>query len=105
MTPLSIRLALTGLAIFAKFAAGLSVAPGSQCEAVCATADDEALSPVGKSDIVCTDSEYSTTETGRRFKACADCLKNSEHTNGSDSDLSAFLRSSIPHVPISSSAH
>lgn len=93
MTPLRFRPALIGMVFYVHHAAGLGVAPGSRCEAVCAIRDGDARSDgsVSKSDIVCQDEEYSTTEEGRRFKACIECLKDSEHVNGTDSDISSML--------------
>lgn len=93
MTPLDPRLALIGLVLYAHHAASLGVSPGSRCEAVCAIrdGDDRSDGSISKSDIVCRDKEYSTTEEGKRFKACIECLKDSEHGNGTDSDLSSML--------------
>lgn len=93
MTPLQFHLALIGLVFHVHYAASLSVAPGSRCEDVCAIRNGDASSDgsVSKSDIVCRDEEYSTAEEGKRFKACIECLKNSEHTNGTNSDLSSML--------------
>lgn len=94
MTPFYIRLAVIGLALYAQCAAALTVTPGSRCEDVCAIrdgADDDSDAATRKSDIVCEDGQYDTTEAGRRFKNCVECLKNSDHVNGSDSDLSALL--------------
>lgn len=93
MTPLDFRLVLIGLVLYVHHAASLGVAPGSRCEAVCAIRNGDGRSDgsISKSDIVCQDEEYSTTEEGKRFKACIECLKDSVHSNGTESDLSSML--------------
>lgn len=93
MKPASLHHAVVGLALYTSYASGLSVTPGSQCESACAPEDGSAAA-TGTSDIVCKDNEYDTSEEGRRFKRCVKCLKDSDHTNGSDNDLSALLCSS-----------
>ncbi|SPN99129.1 uncharacterized protein DNG_02164 [Cephalotrichum gorgonifer] len=74
MTPFTIYLATIGLAFHAWYAAGLSVASGSPCEALCASSDGSAARD-DKSDVVCQDDQFSTTEKGKRFKECITCLK------------------------------
>ena len=93
MKALFICHAFVGLAFYTRHTFSLSVTPGSQCESVCA-AEDGTAEATSTSDVVCRDNEYDTTEEGRRFKGCVECLKNSEHTNRTNSDLSALLCSS-----------
>lgn len=93
MAPLSVRHAFVGLAFYTTCVSTLSVTPGSQCESACAAEDGSAVVTTA-SDIVCKDKEYDTIEEGRRFTRCVECLKDSEHTDGEDSDLSALLCSS-----------
>lgn len=101
MKLLSLHHAFVGLAFYTTHASGLSVTPGSQCESACSPEDGSATATTA-SDIVCQDNEYDTTEEGRRFKRCVECLKDSEHTKEKDSDLSALLCSSpLLLVPIS----
>lgn len=97
MTTLPLRLLAVGLALHTDWAAGLKFAPGSQCEALCTSADRDADSKAStsRSDIVCEDDRYSTTEEGQRFEACINCLKYSDHANGTDSDLSSLLCKSL----------
>ena len=102
MMLLLLRLAFIGLAFYTESTTALTVAAGSECEAACASSGslgDGHLTATSPSDIVCHDDEYDTTEKGRSLKACVTCLKDSEHVNGTDSDLSALLCTSTPIRP------
>lgn len=86
------------LAIFALsgLASALQVTPNSPCASICQDQPQfdvsaPASSNTRNSDIVCHDSAYSSTETGRKFKDCMTCLQQSTFSQGSENDQMWFL--------------
>ncbi|KAJ4249480.1 hypothetical protein NW762_012337 [Fusarium torreyae] len=74
----------------------LRVTPNSECEALCSDGSNSTLSDASapttnSSDIVCQDSEYTTSGDGIRFKNCLNCLQKSEATYEGESDVHSFL--------------
>ena len=76
--------------------AGLQVSPGSPCAAYCLDSrQGDPFSPdsssTSASEIVCQDSQFSSTSEGKKLKDCMTCLKDSEFVNGTESDLDWLL--------------
>lgn len=77
-------------------AAGLQVTPNSACAELCMddpTTDisDPNSSSTNGSDIVCTDSAYTSTSVGQKFNSCISCLQNSTANATSENDQEWFL--------------
>ncbi|KAF3025993.1 hypothetical protein E8E14_015050 [Neopestalotiopsis sp. 37M] len=75
---------------------GLQVTPGSGCAAVCLDNPesdplDPASSSTNTSDITCSDSEYTESSKGIKFKNCIDCLQTSRAVSNDESDSRWFL--------------
>lgn len=74
----------------------LEVTPGSSCASFCVdfgreNGFDPAASSTNSSEIVCRDLEFSTHDTGIRFKSCVECLEKSTKVNETESDLHWYL--------------
>ncbi|ETS79773.1 hypothetical protein PFICI_09626 [Pestalotiopsis fici W106-1] len=75
---------------------GLQVTPGSGCAAVCldnpeSDALDSASSSTNASDITCSDSDYTESSKGIKFKNCIDCLQTSRAVSNDESDTRWFI--------------
>ncbi|KAJ2906585.1 hypothetical protein MKZ38_000840 [Zalerion maritima] len=76
----------------------LQVTPGSKCAELCLDnpkddADDPSSSTTNTTDITCSDSDYSTTGVGTKYKDCLSCLMTSDSVDESTSetDVAWFL--------------
>ncbi|KAI1390822.1 uncharacterized protein F4822DRAFT_163959 [Hypoxylon trugodes] len=92
----SLALTLSTLLLLSNYVACLQVTPGSSCASVCldqsdGDPQDPGASSTNSSDITCLDSGYGQSVTGTKFKACLNCLRESEAVNGTESDVSWFL--------------
>ncbi|KAL4864604.1 hypothetical protein BDV12DRAFT_175919 [Aspergillus spectabilis] len=56
------------LFLFGQVALALRTTPGSPCESTCSPSNDTL-----PSEIVCLDTEYNTTDVGRKFEQCVGC--------------------------------
>jgi hypothetical protein len=66
----------------------LKVPPGSPCATVCGNVQDR----TNKTDIVCEQSEYATTDAGKMFEDCLSCMSTSTYTDdGQNTDLQWML--------------
>lgn len=79
---------LLSVFILSVISTGFHVSPGSPCSSQCTI--DGAVD-TNTSDIVCSDTDFSATSTGLKFKNCIECLQTSRQFSGSDSDVSWFL--------------
>jgi len=71
---------------------GLQVTSGSPCSALCI--DDQGGDPfssdssrTNSSEIICRDSQYANSDSGRKYQKCTECLAKSNTKTGSESDL------------------
>lgn len=78
---------------------GLEVSSGSGCHAVCRAGD---TSTTTVDDIVCEDTQFSSTSQGLQFSRCLTCLQDSSHKSGSDADVYDYLCKSTSPVPTTS---
>lgn len=75
---------------------GLQVTPKSPCAALCIDSqsgdvgDPDSSSTQG-SDIVCSNSAFSTTAVGQKFESCVGCLQNSSSAAMGETDTAWFL--------------
>jgi len=84
------------LHLFTFQAQALQVSPNSPCAAVCLDDPKQPVSDPTKSntqgsDIVCSDSSYSSTVQGEKFKSCISCLQTSSFSESGENDQSWFL--------------
>lgn len=76
--------------------AALQVAPGSPCAHLClASGSDNNWSAdasfTNSSEITCSDSAYSDTKVGIKYKQCQDCLRTSSRGNWGETDAKWFV--------------
>ncbi|KAJ4423831.1 hypothetical protein N0V82_001570 [Gnomoniopsis sp. IMI 355080] len=70
----------------------LSVTPDSPCSSKCTSDGSESTtSNTVTADIVCDDSDFTSTTKGETWKECMSCLQNSTYTQGEESDQGWFL--------------
>ncbi|KAL7625222.1 hypothetical protein AAE478_004437 [Parahypoxylon ruwenzoriense] len=84
------------LTFLTQHVASLQVTPNSPCASFCVDStaldfSDPNSSTTGNDDIICYDSEYSTTAAGQKFQGCMSCLQDSTFSQGSESDQLWFL--------------
>ena len=79
-------------------AAALQVTPGSSCASICMDtgekdAFDPAASTTNSSDITCQDADFSSTDKGKKFQDCLECLQKSKKFDDDEqeSDLHWYL--------------
>ena len=82
--------------LFVPVVFALQVTPNSPCSALCIDnssldVSDPNSSNTNTSDIVCPDSDYDTTDAGRKFKSCLSCLQNSTFAQGPENDQAWFI--------------
>ena len=65
------------------------VTPNSPCTVVCVSNGSDPSNTAG-SDIVCTDSGFSTA-IGQKFEACVSCLQKSTFSNADENDQEWFI--------------
>lgn len=82
----------TVLVLLISWARALSVFPGSPCYNTC-----DGSSPTQQSDIVCTDSDFETTEAGQILSSCLTCLHASNYQNGILTDSTLFICKTSSH--------
>lgn len=88
--------ALLLLAVSTSPVLTLQVTPNSKCASVCtdyygADASDPNASNTKEPDVVCSDSDYSTTVIGFKYRSCVDCLQNSKAVSSGETDQAWFL--------------
>lgn len=74
----------------------LQVTPHSPCFSECTdSSTSDASNPDSSNtvpaDIVCEDSDLTSTTTGVKWKSCMSCLENSTYSQGDESDQGWFL--------------
>ena len=74
----------------------IQVTPGSRCADYCLDSAGgnqfkASDSNTNTTDIICHDTDYSTTDIGIKFKACLDCLQSSTTVDQGESDLKWYI--------------
>lgn len=81
--------ALSGLVlIFSTASRAFQVSPSSPCSSQCTT---DGPVNTNTSEIVCSDSDFSTTSSGLKLKNCVECLQTSRYFLANESDVGWFL--------------
>ena len=90
----SFSLFALSILFLSRLATSLEVSPGSTCAPLCIdspglNASDPRSSQTFTDDLVCTEDQYSSTDQGKKFKSCVDCLITSTHVDATtgESDL------------------
>lgn len=84
------------VAFLLSSASTLHITPNSPCASVCLddptqVASNPNVSSTHGFDIVCQDSDYSSTAVGEKFERCLNCLQNSSATASGENDQAWFL--------------
>ncbi|TWU73808.1 hypothetical protein ED733_004555 [Metarhizium rileyi] len=79
-----------------RLTAALEVTPGSRCATECLDSPggnefNASDSTTTVEDISCRDLDYSTTDTGIKFRRCLDCLQLSKKVDKTESDLKWYI--------------
>lgn len=86
------------ISLLALQSLALESVPGSNCTSICSSPAIGSL----QEDVVCLDSEFSTTKAGRDFKNCIACQLNStavdERNNVTDVDWAFCTNRAPPHL-------
>jgi hypothetical protein len=96
MAPLSRFLLALLSALLLRAGSCLEFTPGSSCARFCLndarqSGFDPAVSFTNTTEIVCRDPEFSTADTGLKFRNCVECLEKSAKVNETESDLHWYL--------------
>ncbi|KAG8416136.1 hypothetical protein J3459_013759 [Metarhizium acridum] len=84
------------LLAIARLTTALEVTPGSRCAVECLDSPggnefSASDSTTTVDDISCKDLDYSTTDTGIKFRKCLDCLQHSKKVDKTESDLKWYI--------------
>lgn len=84
------------LSFFLSFSQGIQVTPNSPCASLCIDnssldVSDPNSSSTTNADMVCADSDYSSTTAGQKWTKCMSCLQNSTFSQGNESDQVWFF--------------